>query len=803
MRCCKPIGVEPSRTRPSSAAVIACGVLAAWSGPGLSQGISCENEAVVGRIELEVKDVSSSQPWSMSIEGNRLYTRGARVEGSGLATFAYELDAEGPPSALGSWPDDAGLRGAAYEGTLVYELIVSAGVASFRVREASDVGGTSIISTLPLPAAVGPSPTLHFGGGDVAFVATQGADKFWGIDLSDPNAPVLGAMLSLPVPPASGSFQYVADRPAPDVLPVVIYTRVPPGNAPKEIRLLDFSSPASPRVAGTIPFTGWAYVQQAADPRVPVYCDGDTLVGGLAYGGAFAVPDFFDRLHQYDISNPDAPTAAPVVSGWDIAGYTRVAAADRWLVAQHISGPVDLYEIGLPGGTERRAIIASVVATGRWAASAVFLAFETATSGDTIGVLNLPALAASGGSGAAPVLPTNSCLSFAAPVDTSYLVSDQRLVVLVGRSSVKCATVFSAADGSPINPGIFGGLSFPSPDQPCGVWGLAVTSSYLYIAKDNVLTTTILNPDNTISFVSNAYLISGTLIPGRSVGVVGEHLYVAGGSSVLKRFSLADPVAPAFAGDLSVPDVANIRAVRGGREALYAMVDAPDGSVHLRVYEVDEVTGALTEVVSIFPIIDWTFDPASPLPDADAFYTRHAVHGRLTMWSYSAADGLQVVGRVETRTPGWSSNRSLAAYGGRAAWSEDLGVPNGGVAQRRARRYESGVADFLGPAGPVELGRSSLGAVLGVGEHALSQATSVYDGGSVCYESAIVTLPFGACAGPSCPADLTGDGQIDSGDLSLFITLYLTASPGADLTGDGHVDSGDLAAFIQLFLAGC
>jgi hypothetical protein len=56
----------------------------------------------------------------------------------------------------------------------------------------------------------------------------------------------------------------------------------------------------------------------------------------------------------------------------------------------------------------------------------------------------------------------------------------------------------------------------------------------------------------------------------------------------------------------------------------------------------------------------------------------------------------------------------------------------------------------------------------------------------------------------SCPADLTGDGQADSGDLQVFITAFLADDAGiADLTGDGQVDSGDLAAFIAVFLVGC
>jgi hypothetical protein len=58
-------------------------------------------------------------------------------------------------------------------------------------------------------------------------------------------------------------------------------------------------------------------------------------------------------------------------------------------------------------------------------------------------------------------------------------------------------------------------------------------------------------------------------------------------------------------------------------------------------------------------------------------------------------------------------------------------------------------------------------------------------------------------AGGCCPADLTGDGEVDSGDLSAFVTAFLAQSAAADLTGDGQVDSGDLAAFVGLFLAGC
>jgi hypothetical protein len=59
-------------------------------------------------------------------------------------------------------------------------------------------------------------------------------------------------------------------------------------------------------------------------------------------------------------------------------------------------------------------------------------------------------------------------------------------------------------------------------------------------------------------------------------------------------------------------------------------------------------------------------------------------------------------------------------------------------------------------------------------------------------------------AEPGCPADLTIDGQVDSGDLERFIQRFIVQDTSvADLTCDGQVDSGDLELFIQRFLGGC
>lgn len=54
-----------------------------------------------------------------------------------------------------------------------------------------------------------------------------------------------------------------------------------------------------------------------------------------------------------------------------------------------------------------------------------------------------------------------------------------------------------------------------------------------------------------------------------------------------------------------------------------------------------------------------------------------------------------------------------------------------------------------------------------------------------------------------CLADITGDGEVDSGDLSAFVAAFLVGDPLADVSGDGQVDSGDLSVFVVAFLAGC
>ncbi|MFG0247003.1 MAG: GC-type dockerin domain-anchored protein [Phycisphaerales bacterium JB052] len=54
-----------------------------------------------------------------------------------------------------------------------------------------------------------------------------------------------------------------------------------------------------------------------------------------------------------------------------------------------------------------------------------------------------------------------------------------------------------------------------------------------------------------------------------------------------------------------------------------------------------------------------------------------------------------------------------------------------------------------------------------------------------------------------CPADLTGDGNLDFFDVSAFLGAFSNMQPEADFTGDGLYNFFDVSAFLNAFSAGC
>jgi hypothetical protein len=57
--------------------------------------------------------------------------------------------------------------------------------------------------------------------------------------------------------------------------------------------------------------------------------------------------------------------------------------------------------------------------------------------------------------------------------------------------------------------------------------------------------------------------------------------------------------------------------------------------------------------------------------------------------------------------------------------------------------------------------------------------------------------------GINCPADLTGDGQIDFFDVSTFLTLFSIGHADADWNDDGVINFFDVMAYLADFAAGC
>jgi hypothetical protein len=55
---------------------------------------------------------------------------------------------------------------------------------------------------------------------------------------------------------------------------------------------------------------------------------------------------------------------------------------------------------------------------------------------------------------------------------------------------------------------------------------------------------------------------------------------------------------------------------------------------------------------------------------------------------------------------------------------------------------------------------------------------------------------------PSCPADINGDGSVESADLGALLSAWGTANAAANLDGSGLVDSADLAILLSAW-GGC
>ena len=122
--------------------------------------------------------------------------------------------------------------------------------------------------------------------------------------------------------------------------------------------------------------------------------------------------------------------------------------------------------------------------------------------------------------------------------------------------------------------------------------------------------------------------------------------------------------------------------------------------------------------------------------------------------------------------------------------------------------------------GPITLDGSGSGEGYGTMQYPIADAISL--DGTIKYMQWIVAdaqAPNGIAASPvaqltlfcsmngtclnTCPADMTGDGELNFFDVSAFLNAFGSNDPQADFTGDGSFNFFDVSAFLVAFSAGC
>ncbi len=102
--------------------------------------------------------------------------------------------------------------------------------------------------------------------------------------------------------------------------------------------------------------------------------------------------------------------------------------------------------------------------------------------------------------------------------------------------------------------------------------------------------------------------------------------------------------------------------------------------------------------------------------------------------------------------------------------------------------------------------QEATGLALGVHTHAgctngggANQGTAIVHSG---FQAALAN-PRGVCACPDCPADLTGEGDINTNDFFQFLAYYDAQDSRADFEPGGGINTNDFFAYLAAYQAGC
>lgn len=117
--------------------------------------------------------------------------------------------------------------------------------------------------------------------------------------------------------------------------------------------------------------------------------------------------------------------------------------------------------------------------------------------------------------------------------------------------------------------------------------------------------------------------------------------------------------------------------------------------------------------------------------------------------------------------------------------------------------------DLTLPVGPIEAGTSGVASIdfyaSVEGDYTVTYELMASDAPSIvgAADRSVLTVVANATVGVLCPADLSGDGNVNNTDINLFVQAFTALDPLADITGDGNINNSDVNAFVQSFVAGC
>ncbi len=175
------------------------------------------------------------------------------------------------------------------------------------------------------------------------------------------------------------------------------------------------------------------------------------------------------------------------------------------------------------------------------------------------------------------------------------------------------------------------------------------------------------------------------------------------------------------------------------------------------------------------------------------------VYDASASWGYAAS--LQGSDTSAKAAFGWALDADAAQLvvgspGEYGDWSAAYTFTTNGTEYVETRRIDRPCG--VGPSG--EFGRS-VGISGGVAMIGAPRADELCQGDTLCNVGS--AYAFDAAGSCDCPADINGDGMVDTRDVLAFLALWAEGDCRADFDHDGSVNTRDVLVFLNAFAAGC